>query len=145
MLVTLAGCGAAPGPSDTSSTTAQSTAETRATTVESTPATPDPPGGYGEVYATVVTNVPENATVVNASASSVAESRSLTEAVERAVAADGGRVTVRVEGESAYRTVAERFARLPLSFGEDGRENPVAYVRHEGLVVRLSLSGGLYE
>ncbi|SDM22569.1 hypothetical protein SAMN04487949_1341 [Halogranum gelatinilyticum] len=145
VLVVLAGCSVAPNASDAQSPTVQSTAETPTTAVESTQPTPEPPGGYGEVYADVVADAPENATVVDASTSSVAESQSLRDAVDRAVAADGDRVTVRVEGESAYRSVDERFGRLPLYFGADGTSEPTAYVRHEGVIVRLSVSGGLYE
>lgn len=144
-LVVSAGCAAGPPTESTGSGTpdnVETEASAATTTATPEPRPAQPSGGYAELLATVVTDAPEDATVVPFSNATVQNSSHLTTAVERAVEAGDGVALVRVEA-SNYETVQRQHESLPLVFElDDGTQTSgVVYVRHEGHVVMLSLGG----
>jgi hypothetical protein len=140
-LVVSAGCAAGPSAdSPTPDSVGTEASATTTATPERQPARPS--GGYAELLATVVTDTPEDATVVPFSNTTVQNSSYLTTVVEKAVEAGDGVALVRVD-ESNYETVRRQHESLPLVFQlDDGTQTAgVVYVRHEGHVVMLSLGG----
>lgn len=145
LLVVLAGCTTGSPSAGLPTTTDGEMTRTAATTT-SEPQPAQPAGGYAELFAQVVGDVPTGTTVVDFSNETVQNSSQLTRAIEKAVEANERESTdavlVKVDA-SNYETVQRQHESLPLAFElDDGTQTGgVVYVRHEGHVVMLRLTG----